>query len=282
MPTPHRDLSGYLQAVNAFPMLSEDEEMSLARDYQEDENLDSAWRLVTSHLRFVVKLARRFSGYGLAEEDLIQEGNIGLMKAVKKFDPSRGVRLAAFAVHWIKAEIHDYVLRNWRTVKVATTKSQRKLFFNLRSSKKRLSWMTQDEATELAETLNVPVEDVFEMEKRMYGHDYSFDAGAADDDEEASFAPASYLPSEAQGPDEAVSEHEWESHARVRLGEALEGLDERSRDIVVRRWVDEPKARLEELGEQYGVSAERIRQIEAAAFKKLRKALGDEFAAALT
>ncbi|MEM7252616.1 MAG: RNA polymerase sigma factor RpoH, partial [Pseudomonadota bacterium] len=261
MPTPHRDLAGYLQAVNAFPMLSETEEQSLARRYRDEENLDAAWKLVTSHLRFVVKLSRRFSGYGLPEEDLIQEGNIGLMKAVKKFDPDRGVRLAAFAVHWIKAEIQEYVLRNWRLVKVATTKAQRKLFFNLRSSKKRLGWMSAEETAELADALDVTPEDVTEMEKRMHGYDYAFDGATESDDDDHPFAPAAYLSTDELSPDEVVVEDDWETHTQDRLALALEDLDERSRDIVVRRWVEEPKARLEDLGEKYGVSAERIRQI---------------------
>ena len=279
MPTPHRDIAGYMRAINAFPMLSEDEEFALAERYQSEQNLDAAWQLVMSHLRFVVKLARQFSGYGLPEEDLIQEGNIGLMKAVKKFDPAHRVRLAAFAVHWIKAEIHDYVLRNWRIVKVATTKAQRKLFFNLRSSKKRPGRITQSEAQTLAETLNVSTQDVFEMEKRMYSQDHAFDAPSNDDDD--TYAPMAYLPAEGSNPEETVSSDEWEEHTHNRLTAALATLDERSRDIVTRRWIEEPKARLEELGGQYGVSSERIRQIEAAAFKKLRQALGPEFAMSL-
>ena len=280
MPTPYQNLSGYLQAVNAFPMLSETEEMALAQHYQNEHDLDAAWRLVTSHLRFVVKLARRFSGYGLPEEDLIQEGNIGLMKAVKRFDPAHRVRLAAFAVHWIKAEIHDYILRNWRTVKVATTKAQRKLFFNLRSAKKRLEWLTQEEANELAGDLHVSTADVFEMEKRMYGQDHAFDGDMNDDNE--GLSPASYLMDKSANPAEIISSEDWALHTQDRLTEALDQLDERSRDIVLCRWVHESKVNLETLGKKYGVSPERIRQIEAAAFKKLRTQLGSEFAAALS
>jgi RNA polymerase sigma-32 factor len=269
LPSPTTDLQGYLRAVYNFPLLSADEEHDLALRLRRDDDPDAAWGLVTSHLRFVAKIARGYGGYGLAQEDLIQEGNIGLMKAVKGFDPSFGVRLASYAVHWIRAEIHEFVLRNWRIVRVATTKAQRKLFFNLRRATKRLSWLSSDEAESVAEDLKVRAEDVFEMEKRLYSHDAAFD-GAADDDGEQVFAPAAIIEDRRYDPAATVEASEWQEFTSKRMAAALETLDERSRDIVTRRWLSEPNAKLRELAAQYGVSMERIRQIEAEAFKRMR------------
>ena len=264
---PTQDLAAYKHAVHQFPLLELQEERDLAERYRDQEDLDSAWRLVTSHLRFVVKIARGYAGYGLGEGDLIQEGNVGLMKAVKRFDPTVGVRLASFAVHWIKAEIHEYILRNWRIVKVATTKAQRKLFFNLRGMKKSLGWLNVEEANAIASDLDVPTRDVIEMEKRLSGRDETFDLPV--DDAEA-YVPAVYIDDERYEPAQAVEQAEWDDHAAALIADGLATLDERSRDIVERRWVHEPKATLHELAAEYDVSAERIRQIEAAALKKMR------------
>jgi RNA polymerase sigma-32 factor len=266
------DLQGYLQAVHAFPLLSADEEHELAVRYREDDDLDAAWRLVTSHLRYVVKIARGYRGYGLPQEDLIQEGNIGLMKAVKGFDPSLGVRLVSYAVHWIRNEIHEFVLRNWRIVKVATTKAQRKLFFNIRGAKKRLGWLGREEAEVVAEDLGVRPEEVVEMEQRLHAKDAAFD-GAPGSDDDGRPAPAALLEDRRYEPGELVEEAEWTEFATNRVSTALDTLDARSRDIVTRRWLAEPKAKLRELAEEYGVSAERVRQIEAEAFAALRDAV---------
>ncbi|MEM7406877.1 MAG: RNA polymerase sigma factor RpoH [Pseudomonadota bacterium] len=265
---PTGDLDAYKRAVLQFPMLEAEQEKDLARRLRDQDDLDAAWELVTSHLRFVVKVARGYAGYGLAQGDLIQEGNVGLMKAVRRFDPEMGVRLVSFAVHWIKAEIHEYILRNWRVVKVATTKAQRKLFFNLRGAKQALGWMSREEAADIAEDLGVTPDDVVEMEQRLSARDATFDA-PLDDDE--AYAPAAYLEDHRYEPAALVEADDWEANARERVAEGLQQLDARSRDIVQRRWVDEPKATLHELADEYGVSAERIRQIEAAAMKKLRK-----------
>ncbi len=267
---PTGSLEAYRAAVHSIPMLSVDEERELAERYQRDGDREAAWRLVLSHLRFVVRVARGYSGYGLPEADLIQEGNIGLMKAVKRFDPDVGVRLVSFAVHWIRAEIHEYILRNWRIVKVATTKAQRKLFFNLRGAKKRLGWMNREEVESVAEDLGVPSETVLEMEKRLSAYDAAFD-GYTDDDERP--APAAYLEDLRFEPSAEVEAEQWESHNSDRLAEALDGLDERSRTIVQERWLNEEKSTLQDLADRYDVSAERIRQIEKNAFKKLRGAL---------
>ena len=264
---PLGSLDHYIQTVNATAVLSVEEEQALARRLRDDGDLDAARELIVSHLRFVVHVARGYMGYGLPLGDLIQEGNVGLMKAVRRFDPDVGVRLVSFAVHWIRAEIHEYVIRNWRLVKVATTKAQRKLFFNLRKAKKNLSWLNREETEAIAEDLGVTPREVTEMEQRLSGHDLSFDPGPADDDE---YAPVAYLPSPEADPATAVEAADWESDQQARLSEALESLDERSRSILMRRWLDEGKATLHELAEEFGVSAERIRQIEAAALRKLR------------
>ena len=262
-------LEAYLQAVHTIPMLSEDEERHLAEQFRNHEDLDAARRLVLSHLRFVARVARGYSGYGLPQSDLIQEGNVGLMKAVKRFDPSLGVRLVSFAVHWIRAEIHEYILRNWRIVKVATTKAQRKLFFNLRSAKKRLGWMNPQEIEEIAADLGVPSRTVLEMEQRLHARDASFDlpVGATDDDMPA---PSGWIEDRRFEPEQEVEAQEWEATTTRSLYEAMETLDDRSRSIVTRRWLAEEKATLQELADEYGVSAERIRQIEKNAMKKLR------------
>jgi RNA polymerase sigma-32 factor len=265
-------LATYLQTINGAPMLSAEEEHALAVRYQENNDLDAARQLIFSHLRYVVRTARGFSGYGLALADLVQEGNIGLMKAVKGFDPDRGVRLVSFAMHWIRSEIFDYILRNWRIVKVATTKSQRKLFFNLRKSRKHLGWMNQNEVQALSKNLDVPEKTVTEMESRLSGADVAFDAGNDQDDDSAFISPAGYLADNRYNP-EKMYEHETTTATRhEQLSVALEQLDERSRDIVLSRWLDsnEKKATLTELAEKYGVSAERIRQIEKKAFNSMK------------
>jgi RNA polymerase sigma-32 factor len=267
-PSPANDLSGYLSAIGRFPMLSEAHERELAERFRADEDRDSAWQLVTSHLRYVAKLARGFRGYGLPEEDLIQEGNVGLMKAVKRFDPAVGVRLAAFAVHWIRAEIHEYVLRNWRIVRLATTKAQRKLFFNLRGARRSLGQLTNEEAQAIAEDLNVKVSDVVEMNTRMTGSQLSFDGAESD-----AWAPEQWVAEEEDGPEQTVAQREYDALAHGELAQALEALDERSRDIVSRRWLREPKAPLRELADDHGVSMERVRQIEAKALEALRSVI---------
>jgi RNA polymerase sigma-32 factor len=263
-------LDAYMQEVNRIPVLSLDEEQSLARRFQDKEDLDAARMLVMSHLRFVVHVARGYSGYGLALGDLIQEGNIGLMKAVKRFDPDQGVRLVSFAVHWIRAEIHEFVLRNWRIVKVATTKAQRKLFFNLRRSKKRLGWLNQDEVNAVANDLNVKPEVVMEMESRLSGQDVGFDLTSDDDEDKPYLAPAAFLESHQDSPDLAAESEDLEDHYHEVLFEGMDQLDDRSKDIIQSRWLIDPKITLQELADKYGVSAERIRQLEAVAMKKLK------------
>ena len=270
LPAPAADLQGYLRSVQAFPFLSADEERDLAIRFRRDDDLEAAWRLVTSHLRYVAKVVRGYRGYGLPQEDLIQEGNIGLMKAVKRFDPDVGVRLVSFAMHWIRAEIHEFVLRNWRIVKVATTKAQRKLFFNLRGAKQRLGTLSRDEIEEIASDLAVRPEDVVEMECRLEAHDAAFD-GFVDD--EHSTAPATFIADPALDPSETVEAEQWSESASAQLRAGLEKLDDRTRDIVTRRWLVEPRAKLRELAEEYGVSAERVRQIEAQALRELKGAL---------
>ena len=272
LPAPISSLDAYIQSVNSIPMLSVEKEQELARELHQHNDLDAARQLVMSHLRFVVHVARSYTGYGLPLGDLIQEGNVGLMKAVKRFDPEQNVRLVSFAVHWIKAEIHEYVLRNWRIVKVATTKAQRKLFFNLRSAKKRLGWMNNQEVEALAQDLGVSTAVVREMESRLSGHDVSFDpAPESDSSEERDYhSPAAYLEDAGADPALVLEREDWEEDASQRLLIALDELDERSRDILQRRWLNEDKPTLHQLAEEYGVSAERIRQIESSAIKKLQ------------
>jgi len=272
---PTGNLAAYRHAVNSIPMLSAAEEKELAERYRDTQDLDAAWRLVTSHLRFVVRVARGYSGYGLQEADLIQEGNIGLMKAVKRFDPTMGVRLVSFAVHWVRAEIHEYILRNWRIVKVATTKAQRKLFFNLRGAKKRLGWLNQAEVDAVAGDLGVSPENVLEMEKRLSAYDAAFDAHSDADGEGDRFAPAGYLQDLRFEPAAQVEAEDWEAHSGGRLHRALEDLDARSCDIVKKRWLNEDKVTLQDLADTYGISAERVRQVEKNAMNKLKSALAD-------
>ena len=273
---PIGSLDAYISRVHQIPVLTLDEEQALARRYNGENDLDAAKRLVLSHLRFVVHVARGYNGYGLQLADLIQEGNIGLMKAVKRFDPNVGVRLISFAVHWVKAEIHEYILKNWRIVKIATTKAQRKLFFNLRKSKNHLGWMTQSEIEALARELKVKPEEVMQMEARLGGADVSFNATPEDNEDGGSFMPEDYLAA-SDDPSSDLEREDWNERRETRMHAALSQLDERSRDILQRRWLnDGDKAGLQELGDEYGVSAERIRQIEAAAMKKLRKAIEEE------
>jgi RNA polymerase sigma-32 factor len=266
-------LDSYISAVHRIPVLTLDEEQSLARKFTEKSDLEAARQLVMSHLRFVVHVARGYNGYGLQLSDLIQEGNIGLMKAVKRFDPDQGVRLVSFAVHWIRAEMHEFILRNWRIVKVATTKAQRKLFFNLRKSKKRLGWMNAEEVRVVAKDLGVPEATVREMESRLSGRDIGFEAPAdADDDDKP--APAAFLIDEGADPYDNVADADASDNQMDALSSALARLDDRSRDIIQRRWLrEDDKATLQDLADEYGVSAERIRQIEANAMKKMRGAI---------
>lgn len=272
---PGSNLESYIQTVNSIPILSAEEERSLTARLHDENDLIAARHLIMSHLRFVVHIAKSYSGYGLSQADLIQEGNVGLMKAVKRFDPSYGVRLVSFAVHWIKAEIHEFILRNWRIVKIATTKAQRKMFFNLRSSKKKLAWFTADEVESVAKDLGVEPSVVREMEGRLSAYDASFDAGTDDDDDSAYLAPANYLEDHSADPAKAVEQADTANDMHGRLTEALRTLDERSMDILSKRWLSDNKATLHDLAAEYGVSAERIRQLEKNAMKKV-KALMDE------
>ena len=274
MPMPTGNLDQYIHAAFKVPVLTADEERSLALRLQSEGDLDAARELVMSHLRFVVRIARGYSGYGLALGDLVQEGNIGLMKAVKRFDPDAGVRLVSYAVHWVRAEIHEFVLRNWRIVKVATTKAQRKLFFNLRSKKQRLGWLNQEEVNGVAADLGVKPEIVMEMESRLSGHDIGFDLTAADDDEDSHhFAPAAYLTDESNDPALVIEQADWSSETTGNLSIAMEQLDERSRTILRERWLADKKSTLHELAARYDVSAERIRQLEKNAIGKLKKSM---------
>ena len=274
LPVPVGSLDGYIQAVNQVPMLSAEEEQELAQRLRLHNDLEAARRLIVAHLRFVVHVARSYIGYGLPLGDLVQEGNVGLMKAVKRFDPAHGVRLVSFAVHWIRAEIHEFILRNWRIVKVATTKAQRKLFFKLRGAKKRLGWLNGEEVDTVARELGVSTDTVLEMESRLSGYDVSFDpVPEADDDDHETYTPSAYLRDEQADPADALEQDDWEEQATTRLGEALERLDPRSRDIVRRLWLDDDKPTLHELAAEYKVSAERIRQLENNAMKKLRACL---------
>jgi RNA polymerase sigma-32 factor len=266
---PVGSLDSYIDRVSQIPVLTKEEEVALAIRFRSDADLDAARQLVLSHLRFVVHIARGYLGYGLPMGDLVQEGNVGLMKAVKRFDPNVGVRLVSFAVHWIRAEIHEYVLRNWRLVKVATTKSQRKLFFNLRKMKKNLAWLSEEETQAVARDLGVDVSDVREMEQRLSARDMSFDP-TPESDEEESYSPAMYLPATNADPALEVEREEWEEDSSDRLSIALEKLDERSRSILKRRWMTDNKATLHELADEYGISAERVRQVESNAIIKLK------------
>lgn len=270
---PQGSLEAYVRAANTYPMLTAEEEKELGERLHYEGDLDAAKQLILSHLRFVVHVARNYAGYGLPQADLIQEGNIGLMKAVRRFNPEMGVRLVSFAVHWIKAEIHEYVLRNWRIVKVATTKAQRKLFFNLRKTKQRLGWFNQDEVELVARELGVSEKDVLEMESRMAAQDMAFDM-SNDDDESSPAAPVLFLQDKSSDFANDIEDDNWDSHAADKLTLAMEGLDERSQHIIRTRWLDDDnKATLQELADQYGVSAERVRQLEKNAMKKLRAAI---------
>ena len=266
------NLDAYIQAARRVPILTPEEEYQLATDLQETGNIASAQRLVLPHLRFVIKVANNYAGYGLSVADLIQEGNIGLMKAVKRFDPEVGVRLVSFAVHWIKAEIHEFILKNWRIVKVATTKAQRKLFFKLRSQKTRLGWFKPEEITHVAETLGVTRENVMEMENRLNNHDVGFNMSSDEDDDTAYLAPENTLLSATPSPELLLEHSNTEQRKSSQLAEAMTKLDDRSKSIVSRRWLSEPKATLQELADEYGVSAERIRQIEKNAFNSMKTA----------
>jgi len=268
--TPGQDLSAYIASVNSIAMLTPEQELELAKQYYYEDNVDAARQLVLSHLRFVVHMSKTFSGYGLSQADLIQEGNVGLMKAVKRFNPEVGVRLVSFAVHWIKAEMHEYILRNWRIVKIATTKAQRKLFFNLRSSKKRLGWLNNEEAEAMAQDLGVDAKVVRQMEGRMASYDAAFDADSDSDDEAAYKAPAYYLEDQASDLATNVEEDEWEEVTNNSLHSAMSELDDRSKDILNSRWLSENKATLHELADRYGISAERIRQLEKNAMNKIK------------
>jgi RNA polymerase sigma-32 factor len=272
---PIGSLEAYVQQVSSIPMLGREEEMELARRFHEEQDLDAARDLVLSHLRFVVHIARGYMGYGLPVGDLIQEGNVGLMKAVKRFDPDMGVRLVSFAVHWIRAEIHEFVIRNWRLVRVATTKAQRKLFFNLRRMKKNLAWLSDAEANAVAGELGVEPGEVREMERRLSARDLSFDPAPDAGDEESVVSPALYLPSAEADPATIVEQDQWDGAVSGSLATALQGLDERSRTVIKARWLaeSEDKKTLQDLADEFGVSAERIRQIESAAIGKLRSAM---------
>lgn len=266
---PTGTIEAYISSAYQIPVLTPEEEKSLAIQLRDHGDLAAARRLVTSHLRFVIRIARGYLGYGLPLPDLIQEGTVGLIKAVRRFEPDMGVRLVSFAVHWIRAEIHEYILRNWRIVKVATTKAQRKLFFNLRSSKKRLGWFTRQEVEDVAADLGVKPETVLQMESRLANQDLSFD-GLEDDDDDSPSAPSTYLPDTRMEPAKLMEREDTERNRRERLHAALQGLDERSKTILRERWLAEKKQTLHELAEQFGVSAERIRQIEKNAMKKMR------------
>ncbi|HPY38883.1 MAG TPA: RNA polymerase sigma factor RpoH [Thiolinea sp.] len=275
LPSPVGSLESYIHAIHAIPVLEAEEERELATSLRRDDNLEAARQLILHNLRFVVKVARGYNGYGLPLSDLVQEGNVGLMKAVKRFDPEMNVRLISFAVHWIRAEIHEFILRNWKIVKVATTKAQRKLFFNLRSSKARLGWLSNAQAQEVADDLGVSKADVLEMEQRLGSQDVSFDLSNDQDDDERSYSPSQYLAAESADPADTLEAEEWETYTHGRFEAALEGLDARSKDILASRWLVEEKATLQELADKYGVSAERIRQLENVAVKKLRTAVGE-------
>ncbi|MDB4158936.1 RNA polymerase sigma factor RpoH [Gammaproteobacteria bacterium] len=268
--SPGKDIESYLSSVHAIPILTKEQEQELAIKLYEEDDLDAARMLVIHHLRFVVHIARSYQGYGLPLADIIQEGNVGLMKAVDKYDPNRGVKVVSFAVHWIKAEIHEYILKNWRLVKIATTKAQRKLFFNLRSKKKTLEWLTKEEAEKIAKDLNVEVKDVLHMESRLSSNDSSFDGPSSSDDDEDMMSPSQYLEDKRYDPEVLVANAEAQEVNHDDLTEALKMLDDRSKDILQRRYLSDDKATLHDLADEYNVSAERIRQIESGALKKLK------------
>lgn len=269
--TPGANLEAYVHSVNSLPVLTAEQEHELADRLYYEQDLDAARQLVLAHLRFVVHIARSYSGYGLPQADLIQEGNVGLMKAVKRFNPEMGVRLISFAVHWIKAEIHEFILKNWRIVKIATTKAQRKLFFNLRSKKKRLNWLNNEEVASVANDLGVDAKDIREMESRLTGSDMAFDPATDEDDETAIYAPAAYLEDNRYNPATQLEDADWSDSSSNNLHEALEKLDERSKDILQQRWLSDDKATLHDLAAKYNVSAERIRQLEKNAMDKLKR-----------
>tara|TARA_B100000963_G_scaffold6889_1_gene5403 strand:- start:468 stop:1328 length:861 start_codon:yes stop_codon:yes gene_type:complete len=273
--SPGKDIESYLSSVHAIPILTKEQEQELALKLYEEDDLDAARQLVIHHLRFVVHIARSYQGYGLPLGDIIQEGNVGLMKAVDKYDPHRGVKLVSFAVHWIKAEIHEYILKNWRLVKIATTKAQRKLFFNLRGKKKSLDWLTKEEAEKIASDLNVEVKDVLHMENRLSSNDSSFDAPAPSGDDDEIMSPSQYLEDKRYDPEVIVANEQAEQVNRSELVEALRMLDDRSKDILQRRYLSDQKATLHDLADEYEVSAERIRQIENTALKKLKSLMVD-------
>ncbi|QLB13753.1 RNA polymerase RpoH-like sigma 32 subunit [Bisgaardia hudsonensis] len=273
MLVPQGSIEGYIRAANEYPMLTADEEKELAERLYYYEDIEAAKRLILSHLRFVIHVVRGYSGYGLPQADLIQEGNIGLMKAVKRFNPEVGVRLVSFAVHWIKAEIHEYVLRNWRIVKVATTKSQRKLFFNLRKTKQRLGWFNENEVDMVANELGVSKQDVIEMESRMTGADVGFDLSSDDNEDAVAYSPSLYLEDKNSNFAAELESENYETQATDKVTVALAQLDERSQDIIKSRWLDEPKATLQDLAAKYSISAERVRQLETNALKKLKSAV---------
>jgi RNA polymerase sigma-32 factor len=271
----HNDagLASYTQAINAIPVMSASEEKKLATQFRNEGDLQAAQQLVISQLRSVMRVAKGFAGYGLPMGDLVQEGNIGLMKAVKHFDPDRGVRLVSFAIHWIKAEMYDFILKNWRIVKVATTKAQRKLFFNLRKSRKHLGWLSGQEVSDMAKNLDVPERTVLEMESRLTGHDMAFDAGGQDDDDEFHSAPAGFIQDMRYNPEQLATSSDQHDDRNSQVSTALEGLDERSQDIIQSRWLSEKKATLHDLAAKYNVSAERIRQIEKKALSNMKGSL---------
>ena len=273
--SPGKDIESYLSSVHAIPILTKEQEKELALKLYEEDDLDAARQLVIHHLRFVVHIARSYQGYGLPLGDIIQEGNVGLMKAVDKYDPHRGVKLVSFAVHWIKAEIHEYILKNWRLVKIATTKAQRKLFFNLRGKKKTLDWLTKEEAEQIASDLNVEVKDVLHMENRLSSNDSSFDAPAPSGDDDEAMSPSQYIEDKRYDPEVIVANEQAEQVNRGELIEALKMLDERSKDILQRRYLSDQKVTLHDLADEYKVSAERIRQIENSALKKLKSLMVD-------
>ena len=270
---PGSDIDKYLSQVYQIPVLTREEELELTTEFFETEDVKLAHKLVIAHLRFVVHIAKSYAGYGLPLADIIQEGNVGLLKAVTKFDPNKGVRLVSFAVHWIKAEIHEFILKNWRIVKIATTKAQRKLFFNLRSKKKNTGWLTDEEAKRIAKELDVSVKEVMHMENRLNSADSPFDAPTEVEDNEKAFSPSQYLEDNSFNPEDIAEQKNYEDVNHTALIKNISALDKRSQDIIRARWLDDNKTTLNELADKYSVSAERIRQIEATAFKKLKTAL---------